>query len=191
MRQPLKPIHEIMERDQRNWGFVILNTETGDERPYTLEDLHSDIRKVKLSRSVPKKIREQFDIVLNLMLYSWFVYDFSSSAFMLANATVEMALIHRCEEEDGVKIKRSPGLRKMLKRAVNSGWIVDGDFSHLDQSKHDPKGTKYCKTLPKVMSCLRNSLAHGSSFLSSPMQIVGTVDINAHLINALFDKKAD
>ncbi len=105
---------------------------------------------------------------------------------MLANATVEMALNLKCEKETGVKSSRSPGLKKLLKHAVKSDWIVDGDFSHLDEAKYCPNGTKYCKTLPDVLPDLRNSLAHGSSFLTIPMNAVGMVDINAHVINALF-----
>ena len=136
--------------------------------------------------AVPGAVREQFDTVLNLVLYSWFVYEFSSSALMLANATVEKALVRRYEKENGVRPKRGWGLRKLLAEAVESGWIVDGDFSHPDGSRFDPEGNEYCKTLSHAVPDLRNSLAHGSGFLSSPMQIVGMIEINARLINALF-----
>ena len=97
-----------------------------------------------------------------------------------------MALNLKCEEETGHKSRRRPGLRKLLQHAVKSGWIVDGDFSHLDEAKYIPNDTKYCKSLPGVLPGLRNSLAHGSSFLTTPIEVVGMVDINAHVINALF-----
>lgn len=186
MRQHLKPLHEVLETDTRNSYFVVMNLETGEKRPVTLEDLHSDIREILLIESVPVEIREQFDTVLNLLLYSWFVYEFSSSALMLANATVEMALNIRLEKETGVKSNKRRGLKKLLKRAVNSGWIVDGDFSHLDETKYSPNGTQYCDSLLNSLPDLRNSLAHGSSFLGTPTQIASMVDINAHVINSLF-----
>ena len=186
MRQPLKSLHEVMEQDKRHGYFAVMDPETGEGRPFTLEYLHNRIQAIQLIEAVPTEVREQFDIVLNLLLYSWFVYDFSSSALMLANATVEMALNLKCEKETGGKSRRRPGLKKLLQQAVKSGWIVDGDFSHLDETKYSPNGTKYCKSLPRVLPDLRNSLAHGSSFLSPPVAVVGMVDINAHVINALF-----
>lgn len=186
MRQPLKSLHEVMEQDKRNESFVVVNPETGGERPFTLEELYNRIQAIQLTEAVPIEVREQFDIVLNLLLYSWFVYDFSTSALMLANATVEMALNLKYEEEMGGKSRRRPRLRKLLQQAVKSGWIVDGDFSHLDEAKYSPNGTKYCKPLPDILPSLRNSLAHGSSFLSPPMAVVRMVDTNAHVINALF-----
>ena len=126
MRQTLKPLHEVMERDKRNWSFVVKSSETGEERPYTLEDLHNDIQGIQLVDGVPVTVREQFDIVLNLLLYSWFVYDFSSSAFMLSNATVEMALTYRYEKGNRVKSKRSPGLRNCSEElSISAGlWMV-------------------------------------------------------------------
>ena len=189
MRQPLKSLHEVMEQDKRNEYFVVMNPETGEGRPFTLEYLHNRIQAIQLIEAVPNGVREQFDIVLNLLLYSWFVYDFSTSALMMANATVEMALNLKCEEETGHKSRRRPGLKKLLQQAVKSGWIVDGDFSHLDENKYIPNGTKYCKSLPDILPSLRNSLAHGSSFLSPPMAVVGMVDISAHVINAIFKKE--
>ena len=186
MRQPLKSLQEVMEPDRRNGSLVIRNPETGEERHLTLEDLHNYLRAIHLDEAVPIKVRGQFDIVLNLLLYSWFVYDFSSSALLLANATLEMALKLRCEQETVAKSMRHPGLKALLQHAIESDWIVDGDFSHLDETEYDPHGQEFSKTLPDFLPYLRNSLAHGSSFLSTPTEIIGFVDIKAHVINAIF-----
>ena len=82
MRQPLKQLNEIFDPDIRSTSFV-RHDAVGDHRK-TLEHHYADILAIQLSDGVPERIRDEFDTVRNLYLYSWYVYDFTVPATLYA-----------------------------------------------------------------------------------------------------------
>ena len=93
-----------------------------------MDDLRNMIAKIELSGRIPAAIREQFDIARNAFVYSWFVYEFATLAEQQCYATLEMALRHRLDPGVPANTTRSPGLHKLLKSAVEQGWLRREDF---------------------------------------------------------------
>ncbi|HEY2953846.1 MAG TPA: hypothetical protein VGK89_01210 [Candidatus Eisenbacteria bacterium] len=169
-------------------------------RPMTIEDHWNDISAMALHEGVPRSIRVQFETARNLVLYSWFAYRFQQVAEMQAYASVEFALRRRA----GLAIRDlGPGLKRLLERAVEEGWIHDEGFRHYrrvaeqraEQEESPPVGTEpdspvtrelqaYVKILAETLPFLRNELAHGSAMLSGSAK--RTLALCCDLINQLF-----
>ena len=84
MRQPLKQPHEMFDPDPRSDSFARPDA-TGPHLK-TIEEHYRDVAAIQLSEQVPEEIRDQFDTVRNLYLYSWYVYDFTVAADQYAYA---------------------------------------------------------------------------------------------------------
>jgi hypothetical protein len=89
----LKPLNEAILPDLR---FQCLKITCEDSsRPFELADMHQRLSETILNLSVPEKIRVQFETARNLMLYTWFVFEFQTVAEMQAYASLELALSER------------------------------------------------------------------------------------------------
>ena len=93
-----------------------------------INDLRNMVSKIEVSALIPVAIREQFDIARHAFVYSWFVYEFATLAEQQCYATLEMALRHRLDPNVPANTTRSPGLHKLLKSAVELGWLRREDF---------------------------------------------------------------
>lgn len=181
--------------------FSVVNIQTGESRPKTLEDHHAKISSFTLDESVPDNIQVHFEISKNLLLYSWFVYRFVSVAEMHVHTSTEYALRERIGDAAGKKAT----LRPLLEYAVKYGLIDDNGFSHyvrlrqesleVEQMLHeigggasvksepiDPK--RYSRVLVETMPQLRNVFHHGSNSLMHGTFL--TFRICCDLINQLF-----
>lgn len=190
----LKPYVELLEPDTKQKYFAVVNRETGEARPITLRDKHEAVVSIMLASDVPQEIREHFDTARNLYVYSWFVYRFNQVAELHAFSSLEFALKKKCGD--------SPmGLKKLLERAVERGWILDSGFRYfrpvvdeaaseneIDRDNPDAKDVQdYCRTLIDMLPFIRNELAHGSRMLHP--NALTTLEIVADLINQLFERK--
>lgn len=124
----LKPADALLEPDPRQRDFIFRDGATGQTRPMRIDDLRGMVAKIELSGLIPAAIREQFDIARNAFVYSWFVYEFATLAEQQCYATLEMALRHRLDPGAPANTTRSPGLHKLLKSAVERGWLRREDF---------------------------------------------------------------
>ena len=88
MRQRLKRLNEIFEPDDRSRSFA--RYDAVGRHSKTLEDHHADISAIRLSDDVPEAIRDEFDTIRNLYLYSWYVYDFTVPAILYSYALVHL-----------------------------------------------------------------------------------------------------
>lgn len=111
MRQPLKKLHEVFEPDARSEAFTRIDT--AGVRPQTIGDHYADISAIELSDGVPEAIRDEFDTVRNLYLYSWYVYDFTVPATLYAYALIEKAIKLRCARSS-VSANNHRGLNKLF-----------------------------------------------------------------------------
>lgn len=130
--EEFKTIEEVTTVDVRNTYFVLRNSETGETRPNDLPDHYQSIGRFILNQSVPEKIRSRFNTAKNLLLYTWFVYDFYPVAELHALSALELALRHRIGEEE-LKVLRKQrkqlGMHTFVEHAVNNRWISNEDFS--------------------------------------------------------------
>ncbi len=89
----LKPLNEVLLPDPR-FKFLKLSSEN-DTRSFELADMHQRLCELKLNLEVPKDAQTQFQTALNLMLYTWFVFEFHTVAEQHAYGALEFALRQR------------------------------------------------------------------------------------------------
>lgn len=190
--EEFKEFNEILNPDERQNAFAVINRVSGHHRPRMLRDIYDSAASIKLHSGVPEEIRNHFAAALNLLVYSWFFYPFNVTAQFLAFVTVEFALKQRLKPEKKVSFKQ------LLTQAVEEGLIKDEGFSHLreqqefDEQLSQEMGTlqenvkSYVEILVETMPYLRNELAHGTRMLHP--NGASSVQICAEFINQLFPK---
>lgn len=178
--EELKKLEEIYSPDRRSTYYILVNSKTGNERKYSFADLYREVKSIVLSEAVPDDVKSQFNVARNLALYSWFCYAFHQVSDLKAFSTLEMALRIRLG-----KPKTKNGLQRLVREAIELGWIKDGDFSYIGEQLRDPKSTSYVEILPTAISHLRNLVAHGSTILDRDSVI--NLRICADFINKLFE----
>ncbi|MFC1750996.1 hypothetical protein ACFL2V_19575 [Pseudomonadota bacterium] len=120
IEDPLKSVDQIYEADVRQKNFV-----------GTIEDRHSVLESINLSKSVPVDVIQLFETAKNLSLYSWFVYRFHQVSELIAFSALEMALRNRYLKEnplDPDSKQRAPTLYPLLQYARKEGWITNEGF---------------------------------------------------------------
>ena len=180
--EELKKLEELHNPDKRNLVYGVIDRDTGKQRSLDVTDVYSSVEGIGLSAKVPESIRSQFNEARNLAIYSWFSYSFHQIAEMKAFSTVEMAL------RDRLGNHKKSGLKRLIKMSVNVGLVKDSGFSHIAKPE-SPSSTEYSQHLPKIMSSLRNSLAHGSTMLH-PFS-ADTLVICADFINQLYENESN
>ena len=207
MRRPLKQPDEMFHPDERSTQFV--RHGACGVHPKTLESHHADIAALDLADEVPESIRDEFDTVRNLYLYSWYVYDFTVPATLYTHALIEKAIKEKCRLTN-VRLGRTPRLRKLLNLCIRRGWLVDADFRSVLASTREvlnpaaddsepptfrpvPRyrqgSTNYCEHLSRTLPELRNLGAHGASGLGFPASALHRIAVTACIVNALFSEK--
>lgn len=133
--EEFKSLDEVLKVDERNTYFVLHNLHTGEKRPRELKDHYKAVGTFVLNDEVPEKIRDHFNIAKNVLLYTWFVYNFFSVAELQALSALELALRERIGE-DGLKdlkkqLKKKGkrlGLQAYIEHTAVNGWISNEDF---------------------------------------------------------------
>jgi hypothetical protein len=197
--ESLKKFEEICEPDVRQKSFAIIEPDRPGTRPQMLKDFYDYAESIQLHEGAPEEVRNHFQTARNLIIYSWFYYPFNVTAQLSAYSSLEFALRIKA----GSSKDEYPGLKKLLKKAVKNNWIRDEGFLHV-RDKYEgfreyngslppqwrqeipPFAQAYCNILVETMPSLRNTLMHGSSYLSHSGAF--TVRICADLINQLFEK---
>ena len=154
MTEQLKKFEEIIEPDTRNTFFVITNIDTGKSRQMELEDIYKSVSSIELSANVPDEIRSQFNVARNLALYTWFSYSFHQPSELKAFSTVEFALRK-------IYSSKRQGLKILVIRAIEDGYIKDSGFSHIDSRGEMEPTINYAMKLKDLIPSFRNNLAHG------------------------------
>jgi hypothetical protein len=127
-----KSFNEVLNRDSRWHAMALINRETGDRRPVELADHYARVGDFTIHETVPERIRCQFNIAKNLLLYAWFVYPFFSVAEMHVLSVLELALRTRMGDEgmnELKRIKKKRGLYSYIEFAKDKGWIRNESFS--------------------------------------------------------------
>lgn len=153
----LKPASSIHEEDPRFRHFVTV--EHGVTRPMSAADLYGMIEPIQLSNYVPEDIQREFDTARNAFIYSWFVYEFTTLAELGSFTALELALRRRLFPAE-LGPSRSPGLSRLLKAAVEAGYLSRSDFEVASPSGNSPA---VCQL--DLVPMLRNHIAHGNVHL--------------------------
>lgn len=194
-----RAIDHVTKPDVR-WANMHIMEPDGKVRPKTLADHHGVIATFVLNASVPEKVWVHFENARNLLVYAWFAYRFVQVAEAHALASVEMALRDRLGLPESTNLM----LKRLLKRAIDDGLIVDDGFRHVQRGRErtaalapfyeaagtaksssmsiDPQG--YAKVLLAHLPELRNRLAHGSTLLHPDGYL--TLELCCDLINQLY-----
>ncbi|MHB8390864.1 MAG: hypothetical protein ACYDBH_15005 [Acidobacteriaceae bacterium] len=136
-------------------------------------DYYTALASLVLTDSVPEDICTQFDVARDLMLYGWFVYEFYTVAGQQALACLEFGLREACKIVNGGMnpCEKRTGLRCYLKEAEKRGLISAG---------------KYHEELSRLVSQVRNSLAHGSGTLFNYTLAMTNLRLTADVLNDVF-----
>ena len=206
MRMPFKELNEVFDADPRSTGFAIRESDEFHDK--TIEDHYREVREIRLSDSVPKEIRWEFDTIKNLYLYSWYVFDFTVPVFLYVYALIEKAIKEKCGRS-GVTVDDHMGLKKLLKVCINKKWLVDTDFESITRARetrhildeeqstivpkllpcNEPNNVEYCNRLLDSLPKLRNMAVHGESGLHFPQTALMSILRCACIMNALFRDK--
>jgi hypothetical protein len=175
----LKPADALLEPDPRHHDAFRCDAETEIVRRICMEDLRGIVAAIELSERVPHDIRQQFDIARNAFVYSWFVYELSTLAEQQCFATLEMALRHRLGPYATAGATRSPGLHRLIKSAIKSGWLRREHFMIASATNGS------ALSLLDFIAPLRNHAMHGNTQLL-PQGTSDIIRLCADVIERLF-----
>lgn len=189
----LKALEELCSPDIRHSFFHVVDQATGNSRPTSQLDIYEAASAITLHEGVPEDVRGHFAAALNLLAYSWFCFQFSSTAQFMAYVSVEYALKMRYPSA-----KKPPPFASLIRRAIDEGLVKDSGFTatranfpgigevHLVPPMFTPADKPYVEALAELLPGLRNTLAHG--VISIHNQGPHSVRICAEFINQLFPR---
>jgi hypothetical protein len=143
----------------------------------TLEKHVTHINGILLNDNVPKEIKEQFDTVKELLLFSWFRHRFETIALLQAIATLEFTLRYKLY---GDGRKEGPNLTQLLDIAITKKWLIDKGFTKSNSFEQQINKNN----LPKLLAKTRNSIAHGKPYAITQTYFLINIVVDA--INQLF-----
>lgn len=149
--EKFKTLDELTKIDRKH---LIMGDITG--LVLNLEVLHENLSKEMLNDEVPDEIKGQFNVARNMALFTYYFYALAPEVHLKTYTVIEHALRLK------VQPKKHVGLRVLLSKAVDEGWICDAGFRHLDT---DEPGNEWCKEMVDVIPKMRNSKAHGSTMI--------------------------
>ncbi len=130
--EEFKSLEEVTVVDSRNTLFILRNIVTGETRPQELKDHYESVSRFTICTSAPENVLSRFNTAKNVLLYTWFVYDFYPVAELQALSALELALRERIGErglKEIRKTKKSIGMQTYIAHATENGWIKNEDFS--------------------------------------------------------------
>ncbi|WP_147292587.1 hypothetical protein [Undibacter mobilis] len=110
-------------------------------------------------------------------MYSWFVYEFATLAEQQGYAVLEMGLRHRLDPEAAANSTRSPGLRKLIDRAIIKGLLTRSDFDRSSGGMN--------VNLLDFLLMSRNHVMHGNVHLL-PQATPDMLAMCADVLNRIF-----
>ena len=165
-----------------------------------IETFHSQLSELNLNSSIPPEVRVGFETARNLLLYSFYVYRFSTVARFQAYSVLENAIKIRAANDPSVKLK---GLKQCIEYALKQRWFKDEgvrQYLRLAEIRDDtpvffensneppPNVVKspdgWIQRIKKSFPVIRNGIAHGTPLLLGGDFTV--LEMCCDLINQLF-----
>lgn len=187
-REEFKPFEDVFEPDSRWRIFEVTHKARVESRKVDIKDFHQRLDLLKLNESVPESIYHHFLTARHLMLYAWFVYRFAPVASQHALIAMEFALKHKIASD--VSEFKGQGLKQYFQLARNEQWIRPEGFRMWQMIRHRSQqtGDEWLDGALEGMRELRNSFAHGSSFLHEDGFVF--LEFAADFINQLYPEEA-
>ncbi len=161
----VKRFEDLFEPD----GFLnrvrFLNHETGLVRENSAENHHETYSRLALVAAVPDEVSMCWVETLHLAIYGYYCRTFLALADQQSLVTLELAIKIR------LGLERSGGLRSMLLRAENAGWIDKEALlprnrlpAHqiIDGGGVPFEPQQFWEMLLEELPALRNEYAHGT-----------------------------
>ena len=199
----LKPLEELALPDPRiKFEPLFQYFEDGTK----ILEIHERLTKHSvLHAGVPESIKSQFEIARNLMLFTYYVFEFQTQAELQAYAALEYALRERLDRptrmiKRGKETKNVPlMLGALLNKAIAEklihpetlpSWTWANErrkwfAEHYSHPFVPLNGEDWLEMAVKLSTDLRNRIAHGNPHLHLPNSF-NQIELCADIINALF-----
>jgi hypothetical protein len=137
----------------------------------SLEQLHHDMSKMELPKSVPESVRRFHDGLRNAYVYSYFSYDLLTLAASQTFPCLEFALRLRIGKQFEGRVDRKakprpPAMLGELLEAAKAQGLIAGDISWINP--------------------LRKTFAHGSDTVLNPPMFLQPFEVVTAIITGLF-----
>ena len=143
----MKPLDQIFAPDIASLdvriGPLLFGKSEDDYEKAALADLHRNLSGMICVENVPKHIQQNIELSKNLLLYSTYVFDFTTAAVHYAQIALESSL--RCAL--GKSEDCRDNIDTMLKEAASQQMLSEGDHEHI--------------LATGFVSVSRNGIAHG------------------------------
>ena len=147
------------------------------DSPLSLENMHQLLANEMLSVHVPNEIQDQFNIIKNMALYSFFCYPLAIEVQLKSYSLIEFALKLK------IRPKQPMMLKALLEHALNQQWISDNGFRHIEQVSADNQG---CQLLINQISRLTSLGQLGSNIQMGKETCIEHIRICCDFLNQLF-----
>ncbi len=170
----MKPLDEIFTPDIASLdvriGPLVYGKSEDDYAHAALADLHRTLSAIKCIENVPDHVRQNIELAKNLLLYSTYVFDFTTAAVHYAQIGLEASLRRALGKTEECR----DNLDTMLKEAVSRNLLAESDHEHI--------------AMPGFVSGSRNGFAHGKEGRDVLNQALAIpfVEMIVSAINALF-----
>ncbi len=170
----MKPLDEIFTPDIASLdvriGPLVFGKSEDDYEHAALADIHRTLSAMNCIENVPAHVRQNIELSKNLLLYSTYVFDFTTAAVHYAQIGLEASLRRALGKNEECR----DNLDTMLKEAVTRNLLAESDHGHI--------------AMPGFVSGSRNGFAHGKEGRDVLNQALAIpfVEMIVSAINALF-----
>jgi hypothetical protein len=159
------------EQDPVMRNFAIIDHVTGP-RPATAEDWARSFLKLELPPSLPRNVRELFEVARGTGLYGWFFYPLYQIAEAQLFRVLDAAVAARCKQAGGPAATTSLAAR--ISWLIKRGVIPESERVRWDAWRN-----------------LRNFTSHPEMQpITPPGSVLGSFQLATRLITELFEPAA-
>jgi hypothetical protein len=146
--EEFKSLDQLTKMDPR---YALNN---GNDSVLSLQKMHQVLAEETLNNHVADQIKDQFNIIKNMALYSFFCHSLTAEVQFKCYSLIEYALKLK------IQPKKPMMLKALLEHALNQSWISDSGFRHIQQASSDNQG---CKLMINQIPSLRSLNELGSN----------------------------
>lgn len=127
----MKPLDQIFTPDITSLdvriGPLLFGQSECDYEKAVLAGIHQDLSGLSCVENVPKHIRQNIELSKNLLLYSIYVYDFTTAAVHYAQIALEAALRRSLGKNENCR----DNIDTMLKEAASRNMLDKDRHAHI------------------------------------------------------------
>ena len=127
----MKPLDHIFTPDIASLdvriGPLLFGKSEDDYERAELAELHHILSGLICVENVPKHIQQNIELSKNLLLYSTYVFDFTTAAVHYAQIALEASLRRALDKSEDCR----DNIDTMLREAVSHQMLSEGDHEHI------------------------------------------------------------